>query len=101
MTDGQALRRARQSFERGAWGESCRLFEESDQEAPLDPDDLERLATAAYLVGREAESEAVRARAHQAFLDRGNREGAARSASRLGFGMLERGAIAPASGWFA
>jgi DNA-binding CsgD family transcriptional regulator len=67
----------------------------------LDPDDLERLATAAYLVGREAESEAVRARAHQAFLDRGNREEAARSASRLGFGMLERGAIAPASGWFA
>ncbi len=100
MTDGQALR-ARDAYERRAWGESYRLFEAADRDAPLDPDDLERLATAAYLVGREAESEAVRARAHQTFLDRGNREGAARSASRLGFGILQRGAIAPASGWFA
>ena len=68
---------------------------------PWTPEDLERLATAAYLMGRDDESEAFRARAHQLFLDRGDREGAARSASWLAFGLLQRGAMAPASGWFA
>jgi DNA-binding CsgD family transcriptional regulator len=101
MSDLQPLERARKSFDRRAWAESCRLFEAADREASLEPDDLERLATAAYLMGRDAESEAIRARAHQAFLDRGDREGAARSASWLGFGLLHRGALAPASGWFA
>jgi DNA-binding CsgD family transcriptional regulator len=101
MSDLQLLERARKSFERRAWAESYRLFEAADCGASLEPDDLERLATAAYLTGRDAESEAFRARAHQAFLDRGDREGAARSASWLGFGLLHRGALAPASGWFA
>ena len=41
------------------------------------------------------------ARAHQIFLDRGDREGAARSAGWLAFGLLHRGARAPASGWLA
>jgi tetratricopeptide (TPR) repeat protein len=101
MTDVQALGRARTSFERKAWRESYRLFEAIDREVPLEPEDLERLATAAYLTGRDAESEALRARAHQACLDRGDHVGAARSASWLAFGLLQRGAIAPASGWFA
>jgi DNA-binding CsgD family transcriptional regulator len=101
MTDLQALERARKSFERRAWAESYRLFEACDREAPLEPEDLERIAIAAYLLGRDAESEALRARAHQACFDRGDAEGAARSASWLAFGLLKRGATAPASGWFA
>jgi len=101
MTDIQALGRARESFVRRVWAESYRLFHDADSEVPLGPEDLERLATAAYLIGHDAESETFRARAHQTFLDRGDREGAARSASWLGFGLLQRGAIAPASGWFA
>lgn len=101
MTDAQALGRARELFERKAWGESYRLFEAADREAPLEPEDLERLATAAYLIGRDAESEALRARAHQTWLDRGDHEGAARSATLLAFGLLHRGTLAPASGWFA
>ena len=64
MTDVQALGRARNAFERKAWAESYRLFEAADREAPLEPEDLERLATAAYLIGRDDESEAFeRARA--------------------------------------
>jgi DNA-binding CsgD family transcriptional regulator len=62
-------------------------------------EDLERLATAAYLMGRDEESEELRARAHRAFLDRGDRERAASSAFWLAFGMLQRGARAPAAGW--
>jgi DNA-binding CsgD family transcriptional regulator len=86
---------------RKAWAESYRHFQEADGEAPLEPEDLERLATAAYLIGREAESEACWARAHQGFLDQNDAEGAARSALWLAFGLLQRGAAAPASGWFA
>ncbi len=99
--DVQALGRAREAFARAAWAESYRLFQTADREAPLEPEDVERLATAAYLIGRDAESEAARGRAHQTCLDRGDHEGAARSASWLAFGLLQRGAIAQASGWFA
>ena len=68
MTDVQALERARQSFKERAWAESYRLLEAADRECPLDPEDVERLATAAYLMGRDEESEAFWARAHQAFI---------------------------------
>jgi len=101
MAGMQALDRARNAFAHKAWAESYRLFAAADRDAPLEPEDLERLATAAYLTGRDAESETYGARAHQAFLDRGEGEGAARSASWLGFALAHRGAAAPASGWFA
>jgi DNA-binding CsgD family transcriptional regulator len=101
MADVETLGRARQSFAQNAWAESYRLFQAADREAPLEPEDLERLAKAAYLLGRDDESEAFWARAHQAFLDRGDPEGAARSAAWLAFGLLQRGARAPASGWLA
>src|SRR5688572_30735690 len=101
MTNVEALVRARESFERKAWAESFRHFQEAAGETTLEAEDLEQLATAAYLMERDAESEAFRARAHQSFLDRGDAEGAARCASWLGFGLLHRGALAPASGWFA
>ena len=62
-------------------------------------EELERQATAAYLMGRDEESEEFRVRAHRAFLERGDGERAAWSAFWLAFGMLQRGASAPASGW--
>ena len=101
MADPQTLERGRQAFSRKAWTESYRLLDSADPDAPLEPDDLERLATAAYLMGRDDESERFRERAHQAFLERGDREGAARSAFLLAVGLQQRGALAPASGWFA
>src|SRR5687767_6531545 len=58
MSDIHPLARARKSFEQHTWAESYRLFEAADREAPLEPADLERFATAAYLMGREDESEA-------------------------------------------
>ena len=86
MPDIEALGRARKSFEQRAWADAYRAFEAADREAPLGPEDLERLATAAYLMGREDESEDFRARAHQTFLERGDHEAAARSAGWLALG---------------
>jgi ATP/maltotriose-dependent transcriptional regulator MalT len=99
--DARSLERARKSFEQRSWAESYRLFEAADRKAPLEPEDLERLATAAYLMGREDESEAFWERAHRAFLERGDREGAARTACWLAMGLQLRGSMAPASGWFS
>jgi DNA-binding NarL/FixJ family response regulator len=101
MADAPTLEGARKSFDGRAWKESYRLLLAADGERPLGPEDLDRLATAAYLIGNDAESEAFRARAHQAFLDRGDHEGAAGSATWLAFGLAQRGAMAPASGWLA
>src|SRR5262245_22205757 len=101
MTDLATLRRGQKSFEERAWAESYRLLQAADRDAPLDGNDLERLAIAAYLGGHDDECEAFTARAHQAFLDRGDREAAARAAFWLGFALIGRDAIAPASGWFA
>jgi hypothetical protein len=99
--DLAALRQGRESFERRAWAESYRLLQAADRDAPLAAEDLERLAIAAYLVGRDDDCEAFTARAHQTFLDRADFEGAARAAFSLGFALMGRGASAPASGWFA
>jgi ATP/maltotriose-dependent transcriptional regulator MalT len=101
MTDLATLRRGRKSFEQRAWSDAHRLFSAADRDGALEPEDLERVATAAYLLGRDRESEAFRERAHQAFVNRGDHEGAARSAGWLAFGLLQRGAVAPASGWLA
>jgi hypothetical protein len=101
MTDLATLRRGRKSFEQRAWSDAHRLLTAADRDGVLEPEDLDRAATAAYLLGRDDESEALRARAHQAFVNRGDLEGAARAAGWLAFGLLQRGAAAPASGWLA
>ena len=64
MRKHQALAAGRESFRLRSWADAFRLLEAADRESPLDPEDLERLATAAYLIGKDVESEAVRARAH-------------------------------------
>jgi len=89
------------SFRRRAWWDAFHQLLEVDRNTPLEADDLEALATAAYLVGRDDDSETIRSRAHHAFLERGNREGAARCAFWLAFGLFHRGAAAPAAGWMA
>lgn len=99
--DLATLQNGRESFERRAWADAYRLLAAADRDAPLDADDLQRLAIAAWMVGRDDDCEAFTARAHQAFSDRGDREGAARAAFWLGFALMGRRQIAPASGWFA
>jgi ATP/maltotriose-dependent transcriptional regulator MalT len=101
MTEHTTLARARKSFQQLAWADAYRLFEAADRQAALEPEDLERFATAVYLMGREDESEAVWQRAHRTCLERGDPEGAARSAFRLALELQLRGAMAPAAGWFA
>jgi hypothetical protein len=54
VTDGIDL--GRQAFERQVWGDAFRNLSAADIEHPLGLEDLERLAVAAYLVGRGEDS---------------------------------------------
>jgi DNA-binding CsgD family transcriptional regulator len=101
MTSSQALDRGRESFARHAWGDAYACLSAADRETPLQGEDLERLAYAAYLTGRDADSEGLLTRAHQACLGRGDPEGAARCAFWLGFALLNSGDFARGGGWIA
>lgn len=95
------LERARAFFERGAWTDAHASLVRADREAALTPADLELLATAAYMVGRDDEQQSALERAHHGYLDRGEPRAAVRCAFWLGVHLLLRREAARASGWFA
>jgi ribonuclease I len=96
-----AVERGRESYARRAWRDAYAQLLAADRETPLACDDLERLAITAYLVGRDADSADLWARAYHAFLGRDDQEGAARCAFWLAFGLLNRGELARGGGWIA
>ncbi len=100
--DARTLENGRAAFERAAWADAYAALAAVDAHTPLDPDDLDRFATAAYLIGEDAVSAQARTRAHTAFLDRGETIRAARSAFWLAFSMLDHpDRQAHAMGWLA
>jgi hypothetical protein len=62
MTTADTLDRGRESFGRRAWADAFVKLSAADRETPLAPEDLERFATAASLVGRDADSDDIWAR---------------------------------------
>ncbi len=101
MVSVDALRHARASYDRQSWRQAYELLSAADRGEPLGPDDLDRLATCAVMIGNESESVDIWAKAHHEFLTRGDVEQAARCAFRIGFGLGARGQIAHASGWLS
>ena len=75
-----SLQRGREAYERQAWAEAYAALAEADHSTPLDAEDLDRLATAAALIGLDEASAAARTRAFQRFLDGGDSRRAAGSA---------------------
>ena len=95
------LQEGRDAYRRQAWADAFARLSAADRGAALGPDDLERLATAAYLIGRDTESAEIWARAHHDFVARAATERAVRCAFWLAIGLLEKGAVAQGSGWLA
>ena len=95
------LDRGRRAYDRRAWKDAHELLSQADRESALPAADLERLATAAFLIGREKEFERTLERAHRAYRDAGDRPRAARCAFWIGFRLFLRGETGPATGWFA
>jgi DNA-binding NarL/FixJ family response regulator len=96
-----ALDRGRESFRSRAWAEAYAQLSAADRETPLGLDDLERLATAAYLAGDDAASTDAWVRTHQACVLMGDPARAVRCAFWLVLGLVLRGEAAPAGGWLA
>lgn len=94
-----ALQSGREAFARRAWGEAYSQLTAADKESPLEAEDTFLLGGAAHLTGRDAERNALLARAHQQFLDLGDIPRAVRAAFYLMMGLADQGDFAQLGGW--
>ncbi len=95
------LEAGREAFDRQQWKVAREQFEAADAQSPLETADLDRLATAAYLVGREDEALALWRRTHHELVDAGDPQGAARRGFWITLTLLLAGEGAQAVGWLA
>jgi DNA-binding CsgD family transcriptional regulator len=93
------LERGREAYSAEAWSDAYDLLSVADRADPLGPDDLQLLATCAYMVGREAEYRDLLERAHRAHLDAGEELAAVRCAFWIGVTLASHGELGRASGW--
>ena len=91
----------RTAFGRQAWANAFAELSAADRGVRLEPDDLELLATSAYLIGRDDVGEQVLARAHRERLRRADRSGAARCGVWLAIHLVLGGENARAGAWLA
>jgi DNA-binding CsgD family transcriptional regulator len=96
-----ALRRGRERFAEGAWAGAYEDLSRAAEEENLAGEDLELLATVAYMTGREAEYLELLERAYRARVDRGEVAPACRCAFWIGVNLARRGEAGPAGGWLA
>jgi len=95
------LQEGRESYRRRVWADAYASLALADQASPLGVEDLELLRTAAYLIGRDLESEKILERVHHAHVAGGDQVRAARAAFWLGFSVLLRGEIGHSTGWLS
>src|SRR5438128_1001628 len=100
VPEAELLVRGRDAVARRAWAEAFESLSEADRGTALGPDELELLATAAYMVGRDDEHMRSLERAHHAYLDLGRIPRAVYCAYWIGHNMMLRGEGGPATGWF-
>jgi DNA-binding CsgD family transcriptional regulator len=96
-----ALEHRRACSRRRAWDDAYQSLLSADQDAALEADDLERLATAAFLTGRDVEYQRLQERLHRLHADAHDEARAARSAFWLALSSLLRGQVGPANAWIA
>jgi hypothetical protein len=94
-----AIDRGRESFRRRAWGDAFAQLSVAEGDSHLELEDLERLAAAAYLVGRVDDSVDAWARAHHEYMQAGEVARAARCAFWLAFVLLNKGELGGGGGW--
>jgi DNA-binding NarL/FixJ family response regulator len=93
--------RGRAAYARGAWIEAFESLSSADRVRPLAAEDLELLARAAYMLGRDDDYIGGLERAHRAHLEAQEVARAARCAFWIGHNMFFRGERGRASGWFS
>lgn len=93
------LEHGRECYGRRAWGEAYHALQSADEATPLQAGDLERLATAACLSGREAEFLRILERQYRVYDDSGDQVRAARCAFWLALTFLSRGETGQSNAW--
>jgi DNA-binding CsgD family transcriptional regulator len=101
MARVSAVTQGREAFARREWKEAYERFAGADREQLLKPADLESFATAAWLVGEEAQAATIWTRAHHQLVDQGDVERAARLGFWLSLSLLLAGEMARSTGWLA
>jgi class 3 adenylate cyclase len=91
----------REAYERHAWSEALERLQAADEASSLDPEDLERLAEAAWFGGRPELAIDARERAHAAYLERGDRCRAAWVGLALAELYFDRHEKAVSRGWMS
>src|SRR5688572_23982539 len=95
------LQHGRECYGRRVWGDAYEALLRADQAAALDADDLQRLATAAYLTGRDVEFQRAQERLHRICADADDGARAARCAFWLALTSVFRGDAGQANAWIA
>ena len=99
MCPASDLERGRDSYAREAWTDAYEALTAADASTPLGPEDVERLSTAAYMIGREDDYFDLLARAHRAYLDAEQELDAFRCALWVGVTLASYGDMGHAGGW--
>ena len=89
----------RESYARRVWSEAYEHLAAADEANPLATEDLELLATTAFMLGRDDEYLTLLERAHHAHLEAGERLPAVRNAIWIGLTLFIRGEVGPGGGW--
>jgi DNA-binding CsgD family transcriptional regulator len=89
----------REAYARRAWREAYERLAAADEVEPLATDDLELLATTAFMLGRDDEYLGVLERSHHEHLKAGETGRAVRNAVWIGLTLFIRGEVGPGSGW--
>jgi class 3 adenylate cyclase len=97
----QTIDLGRAAMERHAWSEAIEAFASADGDAGLEPEDLERLGTAAWWAGRPDDAAEAMERAFAGYSDAGRSVDAARIALDLAYQGFRRQAPSIGGGWLA
>jgi DNA-binding CsgD family transcriptional regulator len=95
------LERGRDCYDRRAWADAYQALLRADHITPLGVNDLDRLATAAFLVGRDSEFQHLLERLYGTHVDAGDNARAARCAFWLALMSLFRGDAGQSNAWTA
>lgn len=101
MSNVNNLQKGLEAFRLRSWKEAYTHLSSADEINSLAPDDLELLARAAYLCGKESECIETWIRAYKEFQGRRKTKEAAGSAFWTGLILSNLGDFAQSSGWFA
>ncbi len=101
MTTSTTLDLGRAAYAEQRWIDAVDHLTDADKAGGLPAQDLERLSTAAILIGHASDGIDTLTRAHEGFLTIGDVASAARCAGWIGINLMDLGEQARSAGWIA